>query len=66
MQPEPRCRLRSNGTSVVAIKCNGKTWLSFDAQHWTPIAGTSPAPRTGSFLVLPRGIVVGGEYGAAP
>jgi hypothetical protein len=49
----------------VALKSNGKTWISYDAKTWTPIAGVGPADNFGSMLVLPRGVFVGGAYAAA-
>jgi hypothetical protein len=55
----------SNGTVIVALKANGKTWISFDGRTWTPITGLGPADNFGTFLVLPRGVFVGGAYGAA-
>ncbi len=55
----------SNGTVLVAIKGNGKTWISYDARNWIPIAGNGPADNSGSFLVLPRSVIVGSAYGAA-
>jgi hypothetical protein len=50
---------------MVALKANGKTWISYDGKTWTPIAGPGPANNFGTFLVLPRGVFVGGAYGVA-
>ena len=55
----------SNGTVIAALKSNGKTWISYDAETWTPIAGVGPTNNLGTFLVLPRGVLVGSAYGAA-
>jgi hypothetical protein len=55
----------SNGAIIVALKSNGRTWVSFEGKTWTALAGVGRAPTFGPFLVLPRGIIVGGAYGAA-
>jgi hypothetical protein len=57
--------IASNGTVFLAIKTNGKTWTSYDGKTWTPIAWNGPTPDLGTFLVLPRGVVLAGSYGAA-
>jgi len=63
--PGPDGTFASNGTVIVALKSNGKTWISFDGKIWTPIVGVGPADNFETFLVLPRGVVVAGAYGAA-
>ncbi len=59
----------ANGTYFVAVKNGGKqAWTSLDGAVWTPIAWAGPDPATvglGSFVVLPRGVLVGDVYGAA-
>jgi len=58
--------ITSNGTVFLAVKTNGKAWVSYDGKTWTPVAWDSPFPFPGySILVLPRGVVVGTTYGAA-
>lgn len=61
----------ANGTFFVAVKNGGKqAWLSYDGQHWSSIAWTGDDP-TGTwyggngFLVMPRGVLLAGSYGAA-
>jgi hypothetical protein len=63
--PGPDGTFASNGTVIVALKTNGKTWVSYDGKTWTLIKGVGPANNFGTFLVLPRGVVVAGAYGAA-
>ena len=63
--PGPDGTFASNGTVIVALKSNGKTWISYDAKTWTQITGVGPAHNFGSMLVLPRGVFVGGAYAAA-
>jgi hypothetical protein len=53
----------SNGTYLLAVKSNGKAWVSSDGKTWTSIAWDGPLSN--SMLVLPRGVVVDGKYGAA-
>jgi hypothetical protein len=55
----------SNGTIFVAVKGNGKAWVSYDGDTWTTIAWNAPASIAMRFLVLPRGLLVGPAYGAA-
>lgn len=55
----------SNGSVIVALKSNGKTWISYDGKTWTSTADVGPAQYFGPLLVLPRGVVVGSAYGAA-
>jgi hypothetical protein len=55
----------SNGTVFLAVKNDGHAWISTDGPNWTPIAWKGPAPDLGTFLVLPRGVVLGNAYGAA-
>jgi hypothetical protein len=55
----------SNGTIFVAVKGNGKAWVSYDGHTWTTIAWNAPASIATRFLVLPRGLLVGPAYGAA-
>ena len=61
--------LGSNGTVFVAVKNGDKqAWTSFDGATWTPISWAGPDPTSaglGSFVVLPRGVLVGAMYGAA-
>jgi hypothetical protein len=54
----------SNGTYLLAVKSNGKAWVSSDGKTWTSMAWDGSL-ATGSILVLPRGVVVDGKYGAA-
>jgi hypothetical protein len=62
----------SNGTVIVAVQWGGqKAWLSYDGHTWTPVPwgadleyGIASYGGDG-FTVLPRGVVVGGQYGAA-
>ena len=60
----------ANGTYFVAVKHGGKqAWLSYDGQHWSSIAWTGGDP-TGAwngdgFVVMPRGVLLAGGYGAA-
>lgn len=62
----------SNGTTFVAVKNGGKqAWLSYDGHTWTPISWTGGDPSNasyggfGGFLVMPRGVLLGGVYAAA-
>jgi hypothetical protein len=60
----------ANGTYFVAVQYGGKqAWLSYDGQHWSPIAWTGGDPigawNGDGFLVMPRGVLVAGSYGAA-
>lgn len=59
----------SNGTIFVAVKNAGKkAWLSYDGLNWTSITWNGGDPGVaglGSFLVMPRGVVLGNNYGAA-
>jgi hypothetical protein len=55
----------SNGTIFVAVKGNGKAWVSYDGHTWTTIAWNAPASIATRFLVLPRGLLAGPAYGAA-
>ncbi|MGD0122513.1 MAG: hypothetical protein ABSC46_08140 [Candidatus Limnocylindrales bacterium] len=57
--------IASNGTVFVAVKSNGRIWTSYDGKTWTPIAGNGPVPDLRTFLVLPRGVILAGSYGAA-
>ena len=57
--------IASNGVVFVAVKSDGRTWTSYDGRTWVPTAGKSPTPDLGTFLVLPRGVIVAGSYGAA-
>jgi hypothetical protein len=57
--------IASNGTVFLAVKSDGHAWVSFDGGTWTPIAWNGPAANSGTFLVLPRGVIVGNAYGAA-
>jgi hypothetical protein len=61
----PDGMIGSNGTIFVAVKSNGKAWVSSDGHTWTTIAWNGPAQIATRFLVLPRGLVVGPAYGAA-
>jgi hypothetical protein len=54
----------SNGTAFVAVKSDGKAWVSYDARTWTAVTWSSARPIY-SILVLPRGVVAGSTYGAA-
>jgi hypothetical protein len=56
----------------VAVKNGGKqAWLSYDGHAWTPIQWTGGDPFAagyggfGGFLVMPRGVLLAGAYGAA-
>jgi hypothetical protein len=56
--------ISSNGSFFVAVKSNGQAWISYDGQAWTSIAWGGPLSSV-SLLVLPRGVVSDGQYGAA-
>jgi len=61
----------ANGIYFVAVKNGGKqAWLSYDGRHWSSIAWTGGDPTGTSyggngFLVMPRGVLLAGSYGAA-
>jgi hypothetical protein len=61
----PDGEISSNGATFLAVKPDGHAWTSPDGKTWSSIAWNGPAAGTRSFLVLPRGIVVGNSYGAA-
>jgi hypothetical protein len=68
----PDGAIASNGTVLVAVKNGGKqAWLSYDGHAWTPIQWTGGDPFAagyggfGGFLVMPRGVLLAGAYGAA-
>jgi hypothetical protein len=61
----PDGSIASNGTVMVALKTNGKAWVSYDGNTWTSIGWGAPASNQGPLLVLPRGVLVGNQYGAA-
>ena len=54
----------SNGMIFLAVKTNGKAWVSYDGKTWTAVAWNSSFPGY-SILVLPRGVVAASAYGAA-
>jgi hypothetical protein len=56
--------ITSNGTVFLAVKTNGKAWVSYNGKTWTSVAWNSSLPAY-PMLVLPRGVVVGITYGAA-
>ncbi len=56
--------ITSNGTVFLAVKTNGKAWVSYDGKTWSAVAWNGSFPVY-SILVLPRGVVVGTAYGAA-
>jgi hypothetical protein len=67
----PDGAIASNGTVFVAVQNGGKkAWLSYDARTWTPIAWAGGDPSAagyggfGGFVVMPRGVLLGGAYGA--
>jgi hypothetical protein len=55
----------SNGTVLLAIKSDGRAWVSDDAKTWTPIEWSGPHLPQAVFLVLPGGVIIGDYYGAA-
>jgi hypothetical protein len=68
----PDGAIGSNGTAFVAVKSGGaKAWLSYDGHNWTsiPWSGGDLAGAgyggSGGFVVMPRGVLVGGVYAAA-
>ncbi len=56
--------IASNGKVFLAVKSNGKAWVSYDGKTWTVVAWNASSPGY-PILVLPRGVVVGNTYGAA-
>jgi hypothetical protein len=48
----------------LAVKSDGHAWVSYDGRTWTPISWNGPTADL-TFLVLPRGVVIGNTYGAA-
>jgi hypothetical protein len=58
----PDGEIGSNGTLFVAVKSDGRAWTSYDGKAWTSIVWSAPL---GPFTVLPRGVVVNDQYGAA-
>ncbi len=63
--------IASNGSIFLAVSDGGKASISYDGESWSPISWEGSAaqnfglgPTTG-FVVLPRGVVVSGDYGAA-
>ena len=54
----------SNGTVFVAVKTDGKAWVSYDARTWKAVTWSDAFPVY-SILVLPRGVVAGSTFGAA-
>lgn len=62
---QPDGVLGSNGRIFVAVKDDGHAWTSYDAKTWTPISWGVPTTGPGGFLVLPRGVLFYGSYGAA-
>lgn len=68
----PNGVIGSNGTVFVAVETGGKkAWLSFDGHTWSTVewAGGDPSDAGyggyGGFLVMPRGVILAGAYGAA-
>jgi hypothetical protein len=55
----------SNGSLIVALKNDGKAWISYDARTWTALAGAGLKNNFGTFLALPRGVIAGSWYGSA-
>ncbi len=61
----PDGAIAGNGAYFVAVKNDGHAWVSADGATWTAISWSGgPTPPQG-MLVLPRGIVLAGSYGAA-
>jgi hypothetical protein len=54
----------SNGSLFVAVKSDGHAWTSYDGKKWTTVAWSGPSQPLG-LVVLPRGVIVNGQYGAA-
>jgi len=71
--PGPDGEIGSNGTIIVALKSDGHAWISYDGRTWVPVAWNGPAwVRSGPagegnppLIVLPRGVMMAGQYGAA-
>jgi hypothetical protein len=68
----PDGAIGSNGTAFVAVKNGGaRAWLSYDGHTWTSISWSggdlvgSSYGGSGGFVVMPRGVLVGGVYAAA-
>ncbi len=68
----PDGAIGSNGTVFVAVKNGGaRAWLSYDGHTWTSISWSggdavgSGYGESGGFVVMPRGVLVGGVYAAA-
>jgi hypothetical protein len=62
---QPDGVIASNAATFLALKSDGRAWLSADGRAWNAIAWNGPRPDAGSVLMLPRGVVVGDQYGAA-
>lgn len=62
--PGPDGSFAANGAVLLAMKNNGQAWVSYDAKTWTAVTWTGSSAG-GSFMVLPRGVLVGVNYGAA-
>jgi hypothetical protein len=60
----PDGEISSNGTIFVAVKGDGHAWTSYDGKKWTAIAWGGPTILV-PFTVLPRGVIVNDQYGAA-
>ena len=59
--------IAANGSTILAVKNGGKkAWLSYDGHTWTPTPWTGGNPANALNLVLlPRGVIFNGKYGAA-
>jgi hypothetical protein len=64
--------IASNGSAFLAVKNGGqKAWLSYDGHTWTPIPWAGPDPQYAAYggyggaVVMPRGVLLAGQYGAA-
>ena len=63
--PGPDGAYASNGSQILAVKSDGHAWVSYEGKTWTSIAWNPTSANSGTFLVLPGGVIVGDEYGAA-
>jgi hypothetical protein len=70
---DPDGEIGSNGTIMVALKSDGHAWVSYDGRTWVSIAWNGPAwtppgpegDNNWPLIVLPRGVIMGSQYGAA-
>jgi hypothetical protein len=61
----PSGAIGSNGALMLAMGSSGQAWTSSDGLTWTSVSWGGPLPSAGPTIVLPRGVLIGSEYGAA-